>query len=142
MNRPQSRIPQTRISPESVALILKRGVGKSTFPCAKLRAIVDAAREISRLYTQEHDGKGVVGADEFLPVFIFCVVKANIDRPCALTILLRTLCDRSNSIGEIGYFLASFEAAITHLQEIDLKKDNEETLSYLNFTLREVSLNE
>mmetsp|Transcript_11119 Transcript_11119/g.30739 ORF Transcript_11119/g.30739 Transcript_11119/m.30739 type:complete len:97 (+) Transcript_11119:110-400(+) len=35
-------------------------------------------------------------------------------------VLLRTLCDGMNRIGEIGYFLASFEAAVTHIQGIDL----------------------
>ena len=47
-----------------------------------------------------------------------------------------------NSIGEIGYFLASFEAVITHLQEIDLIKHPEKSLSYLTVPLSEVSLND
>ena len=59
-------------------------MGNSTLPCIKLQAIVDAAREASRLHAEEHGGKDFVGADEFLPVFIFCVVKANLERPCAL----------------------------------------------------------
>jgi hypothetical protein len=87
--RPQGmfRIPQDKISPshwQSVALILKRGVGMSTLPCAKLRAIVDAAREISRLHKQEHGTDYLLGADDFLPIFIFCVVRADMERPCAL----------------------------------------------------------
>jgi hypothetical protein len=57
-------------------------------------------------------------------------------------VLLRTLCDRVNRIGEIGYFLASFEAAITHIQEIDLTEDRDEMLSFLTVPLSEVSLNE
>ncbi|KAL3945617.1 MAG: hypothetical protein SGBAC_000273 [Bacillariaceae sp.] len=91
IKRPQSegtfRIPRGSISPsqwESVAFILRSGVGTSTLPCIKLQAIVDAAREVSRLHAEEHGGKDLVGADDFLPVFIFCVVKANLERPCAL----------------------------------------------------------
>jgi hypothetical protein len=57
-------------------------------------------------------------------------------------VLLRTLCDRINRIGEIGYFLASFEAAIMHIQEIDLTEDQEDMLSFLSVPLTEVSLNE
>jgi len=83
-----------------------------------------------------------LGADDFLPIFIFCVVQAEMERPCALCVLLRTLCDKSNRIGEIGYFLASFEAAITHIQEIDLTEDREDMLSFLSTPLTEVSLNE
>ena len=102
----------------------------NTLPCAKLRAIVEAAREISRLYQEEQserqrqlrqsqqhdaprvdedseeDSKGSHGsatrqpsgaaeggddstqehlsADDFLPIFIFCVVQAQMERPCAL----------------------------------------------------------
>lgn len=87
--RPQSmfRIPRDKISPsqwQSVAMILKRGVGMSTLPCSKLRAIVDAATEISRLHEQEHGDMLSGGADAFLPIFIFCVVRADMERPCAL----------------------------------------------------------
>ena len=160
--RPQSsfRIRPERISPSSwfsVSRILKEGVGMSTLPCAKLRAIVEAAREISRLYaTEQRDSLTIrisrdandddddnsstasskddgddehghhLGADDFLPIFIYCVVQADMERPCALCVLLRTLCDPINRLGEIGYYLASFEAAISHIQEWDLTEDRDE----------------
>lgn len=57
-------------------------------------------------------------------------------------VLLCTLVDQMNSIGEIGYFLASFEAVITHLQEIDLTEHPEKSLSYLTVPFSEVSLND
>ena len=56
-----------------------------------------------------------------------------------LGILLQTLCDRINRIGEIGYFLASFEAAIAHIKEIDLTEDREDELSFLTVPLAEIS---
>ena len=127
--RPQSRmrIPPDKQSPSdwsSASRILSEGVGMSTLPCAKLRAIVDSATEISRLYMQErHSSTGSqkeLGADDFLPIFIYCVVQAEMERPCALCVLLRTLCEPTNRIGEIGYYLASFEAALAHIQEINL----------------------
>ena len=127
--RPQSRmrIPPDKQSPSgwaSASRILGEGVGMSTLPCAKLRAIVDSATEISRLYLQERNsGMGSqqeLGADDFLPIFIYCVVQAEMERPCALCVLLQTLCEPTNRIGEIGYYLASFEAALTHIQEINL----------------------
>jgi len=86
--RPQGMFRIDKISPshwQSVARILKQGVGMSTLPCVKLRAIVDAAREISQLHESEHDGDKLLGADEFLPIFIFCVVRAEMERPCALS---------------------------------------------------------
>jgi len=145
--RPQSyfKINPKHQSPTdwcSVSKILREGVGHSTLPCVKLRAIVDAAKEISRLYIEEHsqsqsqhessgnhdkkpgthDGREVLGADDFLPIFIFCIVRAEIERPSALCVLLQTLCHPSKRNGETGYFLASFEAAIEHIREIDLKE--------------------
>jgi hypothetical protein len=61
--RPQSffKIPRKEQSPSdwiSVSRIMKEGIGMSTLPCAKLRAIVDAAKEITRLYIQEHGDDG------------------------------------------------------------------------------------
>jgi len=41
-----------------------------------------------------------------------------------LGVLLRTLCDPSKRIGEMGYYLASFEAAISHIGDWDLSEDN------------------
>jgi hypothetical protein len=72
---------------QSVIDILSEGVGRSTLPCNKLKAIVDAGNEVSRLSKAEHprvSGDVSLGADDFLPIFIFCVVNADIERPCAL----------------------------------------------------------
>ena len=142
--RPQNffRLPSARPTDEWMAAsnILKEGVGQSTLPCVKLRAIVDAAQEISRIFakkrTTAQGSGGSFGADQFLPIFIFCVVQAEIDRPCALCVLLRSLCDRINKIGEIGYYLASFEAAVCHLQEIDLTEEQGQQMrSFLSVNL-------
>ena len=56
---------------------------------------MDAATEISRLYRDEltttdtskdvdDDNPKHMGADDFLPIFIFCVIRAEMERPCAL----------------------------------------------------------
>jgi len=145
-----SKKPQSffRIHPEhrspsewkSVSTILKEGVGRSTLPCVKLRAIVDAAKEITKLDSEERsyvpeesffDGKVVtktkaLGADDFLPIFIFCFVRADIERPSALCALLQTMCDPALLNGETGYYLASFYAAMTHIHELDLSEANDD----------------
>mmetsp|Transcript_37773 Transcript_37773/g.87947 ORF Transcript_37773/g.87947 Transcript_37773/m.87947 type:complete len:871 (-) Transcript_37773:497-3109(-) len=136
-NRPQSffNIPPHLHSPSRwgrVAKMLHDGVGQSTLPCIKLRSIVEAAQEVTILYQEEH-GREVqqedggtestvptLGADEFLPIFIYCVIQAELERPCALCILLRTLCEPSKIIGETGYYLSTFEAAFEHVREMDL----------------------
>jgi hypothetical protein len=108
---------------KTVVDILTVDVGRSTLPCNKLRAIVHAAKEIGRLHEREHcDNTSALtlGADDFLPIFIFCVVRAEIEKPCALSILLRNLCHETQQIGEIGYYLSSFEAVIVYIHELDL----------------------
>ena len=109
--------------------------GRSTLPCVKLRAVVDAAKEISQLDSEERsvfpdstffDGPAeaakvkALGADDFLPIFIFCFVQAKIERPSALCELLSVMCDPARMNGEVGYYLASFHAALTHIHEMDL----------------------
>ena len=155
--RPQEffRIAKGEERPDwtSVSKILNEGVGLSTLPCVKLHAIVEAAKEIFRIFAQlqskrdepsdRHQVEGGsskethLGADDFLPIFIYCVVQAEMERPCALCVLLRTLCDRINKIGEVGYYLQTFEAAITHCQEIDLTEDREEMQSFLSVPLND-----
>ena len=108
----------------AASTILSKGVGLSTLPTVKLRAIVAAAREIFRVSAEGNNCRQqTLGADDFLPIFIFCVVHADLERPCALTVLLRALCDRNNKTGEIGYYLLSFEAAIAHCHEVDLTEN-------------------
>jgi hypothetical protein len=150
-NKPQSffRIPKehrSRSDWSSVSKILQEGVGRSTLPCVKLRAIVDAAKEITHLDGEERshfpeatffDGKVVtktktLGADDFLPIFIFCFVKAKIERPQALCALLQTMCDPAKMNGETGYYLSSFHAAMTHIHEdLDLSEVNDELAIFL-----------
>ncbi|KAL3786820.1 hypothetical protein HJC23_008094 [Cyclotella cryptica] len=141
-----------RIQPEhrspsdwkSVSKILSEGVGRSTLPSVKLRAIVEAAKEITRLHSEERgcfsetsffDGPvktKTLGADDFLPIFIFCFVRAKLDRPCALCELLQTMCDPLKLNGETGYYLASFNAAMMHINQLDLTDANDEFSIFLD----------
>ena len=145
-DKPQSyfRIPKehrSRSDWKSVSNILREGVGRSTLPCVKLRAVVDAAKEISSLDSEERtdfpestffDSAPVpaetraLGADDFLPIFIYCFVRAGIERPSALCALLEAMCDPAKMSGETGYYLASFNSAYMYVQELDLTQaDND-----------------
>lgn len=105
----------------SVVGIMK-GVGKSTLPCQKLHCIVQAAKNIGYLRAEEHKGSDCksLGADDFLPIFIYCFIQSEIEHPCALCALLRHFAESSQLIGEIGYYLSSFEAALMYIIELDL----------------------
>jgi hypothetical protein len=152
MDKPQSyfRIPKeqrSRSDWKSVSRILEEGVGRSTLPCVKLRAVVDAAKEISQLEGEERsvfpdstffDGTVVtkvkaLGADDFLPIFIFAFVRSKIERPYALCELLSLMCDPAKTNGETGYYLATFHAALTHIHELDLTEaENDLSLIFDN----------
>jgi len=139
-SRPQSyfELHQESLSGwQSVIHILKEGVGRSSLPCKKLRAIVDAAKEIYRLHEEERlmmnlshqegnngelleESMKKLGADDFLPIFVFCIIMADLERPCALCALLEELCDKRAKISEVGYYFSSFQAAVTYIQEMSL----------------------
>jgi hypothetical protein len=99
--QPQHR---SRSDWKSVSTILQEGVGRSTLPSVKLRALVAAAKEIALLHSEERgcfketsffDGpikSTALGADDFLPIFIFCFVQARLERPCALCESINSLC--------------------------------------------------
>lgn len=136
--RPQSHfdLQQESLSGwESVIHILREGVGRSSLPCKKLRAIVDAAKEIYRLHEEEqlmslsrNEGSSEsldrsidkLGADDFLPMFVYCIIMADLERPCALCALLEDLCDKRARIGEVGYYFSSFQASVAYIQDMSL----------------------
>ena len=136
--RPQSHfdLQQESLSGwESVIHILREGVGRSSLPCKKLRAIVDAAKEIYRLHEEEqlmslsrNEGSSEsldrsidkLGADDFLPMFVYCIIMADLERPCALCALLEELCDKRARIGEVGYYFSSFQASVAYIQDMSL----------------------
>jgi len=119
--RPQSYFNLAHENPtgySSVIAILKEGVGRSSLPCMKMRAIVDASKGLLR--TNKNATVDDLGADEFLPALVYCVVMSRIERPCALCELLQELADERSMLGEVGYYFSSFQAAITHIQEFPL----------------------
>ena len=139
--RPPSffRVPDSLVDSsewKEVTVAFREGVGKHTLPCNKLSAIVEAASALARLHdkVRSQSGDDHFGADAFLPIFIYCVAQSEIERPFALCVLLKNLCDRINKIGEVGYYLASYEAAVTHIQEIDLCDDARE-ISFMSVPL-------
>jgi len=63
---------------------IETGSGYVYFTLCKTTGDLDAAREISQLYEREHGKQALLDANQFLPIFIFCVVRAEMERPCAL----------------------------------------------------------
>jgi hypothetical protein len=126
-SRPQSffGIPVENISIsswEAATEHLRRLSGEvTTLPSDKLDALVAAVREVHACYRREH-GEAVglhLGADDFLPVFIYVVSQCGISRLLSLKNLLAGLADPSRMMSEAGYCLASLEGAIEYLLRLD-----------------------
>ena len=123
-HQPQSfyGVPIHGISPSSwdeIVYALK-DLRKRTLPHDRLDALLAAAKYIPLLFMREHPKAAApLGADEFLPIFIYVLVKAQLPHMLALNEELQALCDPDKRLSESGYYLATLEAALSHLMEAD-----------------------
>ena len=124
-NKPQTffGIPVEHISPsswESVVIALRKIEDKS-IPYDRIMALLKAAHEIPDLYKLEHVGsENALGADDFLPIFIYVVVRAQIKDIALINEEMQALCDPDGRMSEAGYYLATLEASIQHISDIDI----------------------
>lgn len=127
-HQPQSfyGVPIHGISPSSWDEIVYslKDLRARTLPHDRLDALLLAAKEIPLLFMREHPGAAApLGADEFLPIFIYVLVRAQIPHMLALNEELQALCDPDKRLSESGYYLATLEAAISHLMEVDTNSE-------------------
>jgi len=109
---------------KSACEILRVGA-KKTLPCEKLAAIVDCAEEITKLHGLAEEVSQLT-ADDLVPIFIFVVVRSDVERPLSLISLLQNVCNSDSRIGEMGYYLSTFEAAINYVQMLMAEDSNGE----------------
>lgn len=119
------------LSPSSweAVVVMIQQLRSLTLPHDRLAALVSAAKAVPSLFMLEHpEATRPLGADEFLPIFIYILVRAcRSSHPTqpALTNLLalneemQALCDPDLRMSESGYYLATLEAALQHLMEAD-----------------------
>lgn len=71
---------------------------------SQLDALVAVAHDIPALYLAEHTGDNAtnLGADDFLPIFIYVLVNAKVERLAAQSAVLEALCDPKKMMGEAG----------------------------------------
>lgn len=92
-----------------------------TLPCDRLDVLLAAAREIPAVFSAEH-GEGVLGGDDFLPIFVYVVIQAGIPDLRFLQVVLSALCDPDKRLSETGYYVATFEAAVQHIGDLPLAR--------------------
>ncbi|ETW08755.1 hypothetical protein H310_01273 [Aphanomyces invadans] len=96
-----------------------RDMDNEVLPSGKLRHLLHAAKEIFDLHA--HSGLGdaatrALSADDFLPVFIFCVCQASLRTPLATIEYLWCLCNDESLKGEAGYYLTMLEASLEYVR--------------------------
>ena len=118
-----------------------RGIASATMPTDKLAALLRAAKVIygtfqaeralkAEAIRKENSKRGKkkkknkslpddLGADEFLPIFIFVTVHAQLDHPLRDKECMWTLCEPDMIAGEGGYYLTVFDAALAHIAGLE-----------------------
>jgi hypothetical protein len=110
------------ISPSSwdSAVLMLRQIRTFSLPHDRLAHLIKVCKYIPDVFAQEHPTSQLyLGADDFLPIFIYILVMANIPQMLSLHEEMLTFVDPMRRMGEAGYYLASFEAAISHIREVD-----------------------
>ncbi len=118
-------IPVEMISPSSwdEAVHKLKGIRDPSLPHDRLAHLIEVCKLIPSLHAQEHAKEGgcsvFFGADVFLPIFIYVLVRARPPHLLTLHEEMLVYVDPERKMGEGGYYLASLEAAISHVREVD-----------------------
>ncbi len=94
-------------------------IGESKTASEKMEALLDTARLI---YERFHELKPscILGADDFMPIFMFVVSRSGLDRAFHDKEYLVHLCPENMLDGQGAYYLSTFEAALTFMMNMDL----------------------
>eukprot|EP00116_Pleurobrachia_bachei_P001646 sb/3461908/ len=90
----------------------------STTPTKIMRAICFAAEDIHRYLTTQSANGGAMGADAFLPIWVFCIIRANIPNLATLVNFLKGYLNPELRYCEIGYYVTCLEGACVYIQSL------------------------
>lgn len=132
-HQPQSffGIPVSQISPSGweAVVVLMRDIRSRTLPHDRLEALLLTAKEIPLHFQREHassvEDNVTLGADDFLPIFIYIIARAQIPDMLALSEELQALCDPDKRMSETGYYLATLEASLQHIIDADITSESQ-----------------
>ena len=135
-HKPQSffGIPLQQTSPTNWDAIVfqMREIRSKSLPHDRLEALLLTAKEIPLLFSKEHpvnpkdrNNSVTLGADDFLPIFIYILARAQIPNLFALTEELQAMCDPDKRMSETGYYLATLEASLQHVIEANVTMESQ-----------------
>jgi hypothetical protein len=89
----------------------------------RYRSAYDALNDDSDL-SEEENGVNAISADDFLPIFTFVVVHVQVPQMLLLKEFMVALIANEDAFGECGYYLATFEAALQHVNDLASQYDD------------------
>jgi len=110
------------LSPSNWRIVIDnlQDMANEVLPSTKLQLLLCAAKEIYTLYSKEHTTKDtpsrVLCADDFLPVFIYCVCNSKLKEPLSNVEIMWALCSQELLHGEAGYYLTMLEASLEYVR--------------------------
>jgi hypothetical protein len=129
ITQPQSfyGIPTHSLSPSSWEEVVNSlsCLRQQLIPVDKLQLLVTSAKLIPLVFSKEHPAVGTsgnqgLGADDLLPIFIFCLVRSQLSHHLLIIAQeLESLCDEEDRVSETGYYLTTLQGALFHLMAID-----------------------
>eukprot|EP01065_Artemidia_motanka_P004799 TRINITY_DN1228_c10_g1_i1.p1 TRINITY_DN1228_c10_g1~~TRINITY_DN1228_c10_g1_i1.p1 ORF type:complete len:1061 (+),score=272.55 TRINITY_DN1228_c10_g1_i1:117-3299(+) len=95
-------------------------------PSRKLQAVRQAAQAVFRCMRKAAEASKpgqevVVGGDDFVPVFVYAVLKANVRRLQSEVIFTYRFMNHTLAMGEGGYYLTTMELALEYLKNISVE---------------------
>ncbi|KAF0682754.1 Aste57867_25157 [Aphanomyces stellatus] len=103
---------------------LLREMEAESMPSAKLRSLLAAAKAIYATFAaSQADVARTLAADDFLPIFIFCVCRSEMAAPLATLECMWALCNEDALQGEGGYYLTMFEASLEYIRTTSTSGD-------------------
>ncbi|RLO03624.1 hypothetical protein DYB28_008431 [Aphanomyces astaci] len=104
-----------------VAVQSLRYMDDEVVPYLKLHHLLASAKAIFDLHVHAVSGQAdaasrALWADDFLPVFIFCVCQALLRSPLATLECMWSLCKEDSLKGEAGFYLTMLDAALEYIR--------------------------
>jgi hypothetical protein len=131
-------ISPDHISPAgwSSAIFELAGIERNPTQSMRLQALVYAAKAIYSEFKCEvlpllcarkgdamSSTDAMLGADDFLPIFIFVVCQAHLKHPHLNKDMLWILCHPDQLRGESGYYLTMYESAIEFIDSVEVPQE-------------------
>ena len=139
----------------SSAIFELAGIERNPTPSMRLQALVHTAKAIYSEFKCEilpiikaekgdqfQHKDAALGADDFLPIFIFVVCRAGLARPSFSKDLLWHLCHPDQLHGESGYYLTVYESALEYImsEEVSAEKMEQTGIDTAFITSRNAKL--